>query len=383
MQRAGFRVISAVDLDPQAAETYRRNFPEHLFWERDLWKFTPEKLQDLAECKTVDCIFGGPPCQGFSGFRVGNHGERIVRDERRDLYRPFLDYVAVFQPKMFVMENVPGIRTAVNGEIFADIKRDVQALGYTMHHELLRAWRFGIPQKRIRMIIVGLRKDMPAFPGGAFVAPTHADIYNPEADAALKKPVVLWNAIGDLPQLRAGKSAGQYNLAKRKKFIAAHGDDYIDNVAEVYGTTELTAHFARSHMDRDLRDFARLRQGESSVSALKRGEEMEFPNERGEKFKDRYTRQNQNHLSSTIVAHLSKDGLMFIHPTQRRSFTPREAARIQSFPDWFEFPVARTHQFRLIGNAVPPLMGEAIGVAAAKHLQKAQGKSRPALARAA
>src|SRR5439155_5174038 len=92
-----------------------------------------------------------------------------------------------------------------------------------------------------------------------------------------------------------------------------------------------------------------------------RGETMEFTYKR-DIFKDRYKRQHREELCSTIVAHLSKDGLMFIHPTQDRSLTPREAARVQSFPDWFQFPVARTHQFRIIGNAVPPLVGEAVGL---------------------
>src|SRR5271156_5317233 len=102
---------------------------------------------------------------------------------------------------------------------------------------------------------------------------------------------------------------------------------------------------------------------------------FEFPYDRGT-FKDRYTRQHRNEPCSTIVAHLSKDGLMFIHPTQNRSLTPREAARIQSFPDWFEFPIARTHQFRLIGNAVPPLVSEAIGIAVKKYLEQAMKKSK-------
>jgi DNA (cytosine-5)-methyltransferase 1 len=90
-----------------------------------------------------------------------------------------------------------------------------------------------------------------------------------------------------------------------------------------------------------------------------RAVKFEFPYDKSS-FKDRYTRQSRWHPCSTVVAHLSKDGLMFIHPTQNRSFTPREAARIQSFPDWFQFPIARTHQFRVIGNAVPPLVSEAI-----------------------
>ena len=90
-----------------------------------------------------------------------------------------------------------------------------------------------------------------------------------------------------------------------------------------------------------------------------RGVEFEFPYDKSS-FKDRYTRQSRWHPCSTIVAHLSKDGLMFIHPTQNRSLTAREAARIQSFPDWFRFPESRTQAYRLIGNAVPTLVAEAI-----------------------
>lgn len=123
---------------------------------------------------------------------------------------------------------------------------------------------------------------------------------------------------------------------------------------------KLTAHRARPHNDRDLRDFARIHEGETADAAITRGEKMEFPYDRNV-FLDRYTRQHRERLCSTIVAHLAKDGLMFIHPTQNRSLTPREAARVQTFPDWFRFPVARTHQFRIIGNAVPPLVAEAVG----------------------
>jgi DNA (cytosine-5)-methyltransferase 1 len=130
----------------------------------------------------------------------------------------------------------------------------------------------------------------------------------------------------------------------------------------------LTAHAARPHSDRDLRDFAKLREGENSRQALARGETMDFPYDR-ENFKDRFTRQDRNGLCSTIVAHLKKDGLMFIHPTASRSLTPREAARIQSFPDTFILPVQATYSFSQIGNAVPPLVGKAIGSAVADYLR--------------
>ena len=136
-------------------------------------------------------------------------------------------------------------------------------------------------------------------------------------------------------------------------------EHYLENILEVGKAAKLTAHRARPHNEKDLRDFACLREGEHSGEAEARGVKMEFLYKRT-CFTDRYKRQHREELCSTIVAHLSKDGLGFIHPTQNRSLTPREAARVQSFPDWFRFPVARTHQFRLIGNAVPPLVGEAV-----------------------
>ncbi|MCB1105990.1 MAG: DNA cytosine methyltransferase, partial [Cephaloticoccus sp.] len=136
--------------------------------------------------------------------------------------------------------------------------------------------------------------------------------------------------------------------------------NYLTRVAETHASTAICNHIARPHSARDLRDFLRLGEGENSAMAMKRGVEFEFPYDKTT-FKDRYTRQHRNRPCSTIVAHLSKDGLMFIHPVQNRSLTPREAARVQSFPDWFVFPEAQTHAFRLIGNAVPPLVAEAVG----------------------
>ena len=175
----------------------------------------------------------------------------------------------------------------------------------------------------------------------------------------------LWDAIGDLPSLVAGEGIEErdYDLGRRKDFVAERGEaatHYLKNVLEIAEAAKLSAHRSRPHNERDLRDFDRLREGETADQAIARGEKMEFPYDRSV-FLDRYTRQHRERLCSTIVAHLAKDGLMFIHPTQRRTLTPREAARVQSFPDWFRFPVARTHQFRIIGNAVPPLVAEAVG----------------------
>jgi DNA (cytosine-5)-methyltransferase 1 len=184
--------------------------------------------------------------------------------------------------------------------------------------------------------------------------------------------VTLWEAIGDLPPLGAGEGedVAEYDQRRRISHVERHGWNYLDDVAQVDRADQLTGHVARSHSERDLRDFDRLREGETSLQAIERGEKMEFPYDR-ENFKDRYTKQHRNRLCSTIVAHLSKDGLMFIHPTQRRSLTVREAARIQSFPDWFALPKARTVAYRLVGNAVPPLLGRAIGRGVKNYLKSA------------
>jgi DNA (cytosine-5)-methyltransferase 1 len=184
-------------------------------------------------------------------------------------------------------------------------------------------------------------------------------------------------AIGDLPRLRAGEGehSTEYDLRRRAAHLRRYGAeacDYLMRVLEVERAPQLMNHVARPHSKRDLGDFRKLREGESSAVAMARGVKFDFPYDKSS-FKDRYTRQSNSKPCSTIVAHLSKDGLMFIHPTQARSLTPREAARVQSFPDWFVFPRARTHAFRLIGNAVPPLVGEAIGAAIGAFLGASAG----------
>jgi DNA (cytosine-5)-methyltransferase 1 len=166
-----------------------------------------------------------------------------------------------------------------------------------------------------------------------------------------------------------GEEECEYDMNRRLKADRIQRtSDFLFNVLEAKRASKITANRARPHSDRDLRVFLLLSEGESSAEAMRRGVEFEFPYDKTS-FKDRYTRQHRNRPCSTIVAHLAKDGLMFVHPTQNRSITPREAARIQSFPDWFQFPVARTHQFRVIGNAVPPLVSEAVGNAVSKYLK--------------
>lgn len=366
LTRAGFRCLAAVDFNAEAVATLRANFSEaelpHVL-HRDLTRFQPRDLARLIGAHRLDVIVGGPPCQGYSLVRqvgAANHGSRVRRDKRRYLFRTFLGYVAYFKPRVFVMENVLGLQTAAKGKFFTLVQHEARLLGYRVHPQVEESWRLGVPQKRRRQLIVGVRADVPGFFASELPP-------SPRAFASGKeqKCPTLWDAIGDLPSVEAGSGVEtrEYDLNRRYDFLCQRGKEaghYLETVVELFRAAQLTAHRARPHSARDLRDFIRLREGEHSGEAIRRGEEMEFPYKRS-CFDDRFKRQHREELCSTIVAHLSKDGLMFIHPTQNRSLTPREAARVQSFPDWFVFPVARTHQFRVIGNAVPPLVAEAVG----------------------
>lgn len=368
MERAEFQCLAAIDFNKEAIQVFKANFPHvpHAL-EKDLTQFTPADLESLIGTREVDVIVGGPPCQGFSQARQvdgSNHGERMVHDPRRHLYQRFLGFVEHFKPRVFVMENVLGIRSAGEGEYFTRVQAEGRALGYRVVPREEDATKLGVPQKRKRQLFIGIRLDVPGYLAGDL---------EPAPRAANHVGVNLGEAIMDLPVLAAGGGAQEmeYDLARRAAHVGGNKHHYIHRVLQVSSAKKLTAHVSRPHSERDLRDFAKLKEGENCENAvLKRGVEFEFPYSK-ESFKDRYTRQSRFRPCSTIVAHLSKDGLMFIHPTQNRSLTPREAARVQTFPDWFQFPIARTHQFRVIGNAVPPLVGEAVGHAVANLLHSA------------
>ncbi len=391
MLRAGFECKAAVDFNAQAISTLRCNLqqeaptnlpPVGFALEADLTALSPATVAALIGTSNVDVIVGGPPCQGFSTARQrdgSNHGtERLKEDSRRQLYRQFLNYVEHFQPKVFVIENVLGLRSAAGGRYFTAVQHEARVLGrekgrpgYRVHAQIEHGVNLGVPQKRRRQLIIGVRADLPGY------FPT--DLKRPKRAAP---DAMLSDAIGDLPPLEAGAGENEagYDLVRRERDFRGGVRDVVRHrflrcVAEVKHAARLTNHVARPHSQRDLDDFLLLDEGESSAAAMRRGVVFKFPYDKAT-FKDRYTRQHRYRPCSTIVAHLSKDGLMFIHPVQNRSLTPREAARVQTFPDWFVFPPARTHAFRVIGNAVPPLVAEAVGDVTRTFLRSLSESSR-------
>jgi len=375
MERAKFQCLAAIDFNHDAVKVFKANFPHvpHAL-EKDLTTYNPKDLEMLIGQRDIDVIVGGPPCQGFSQARQRdgtNHGPRMVEDPRRQLYRRFLAFVEYFQPKVFVMENVLGIRSASGGEYFTRVQAEGRKLGigYRVVPREEDATKLGVPQNRKRQLFIGIRLDVPGY-----LLPELL----PAPRVRRWVGVSLGDAIMDLPKVKAGGGAQSmdYDLERRTGHVGSNHHHYIHKVFQVRRAKKLTAHDARPHSERDLGDFAKLNEGENCKHAMqKRGIKFDFPYDKIN-FKDRYTRQSRFRPCSTIVAHMSKDGLMFIHPTQKRSLTPREAARVQSFPDWFLFPCSRTHQFRVIGNAVPPLVGEAVGKALANLLRSAAKLTR-------
>ena len=360
-EQAGFQTIVAIDNDPKAIEVLHANMPsiEYVLRE-DLNEFTPKDLENTAGIKSVDAIVGGPPCQGYSTVRQfdgANNGHRLVEDLRRVLYKKFLEYVDYFRPKVFFMENVLGMRSAEDGRHFKGLVDETERIGYKLITIVVNAVDYGVPQNRRRLLNIGLN--------GTSDNSSKNIVEQGLLGSGSSNPVSLWEAIGDLPPLEAGDGDDPtcYDMKLRSDHQNAFpNSEYLEWLLLDTDTHQLTAHVSRPHNQRDLRDFDRLKPGENSKNAIERGVEMEFPYNR-DVFQDKYSRLAKDIPSRSILAHISKDGLMYIHPTQIRSLTPREAARLQSFPDSFQFPVARTHQFRLIGNAVPPLLAKRVAQA--------------------
>ena len=273
------------------------------------------------------------------------------------------------------MENVPGIKNTAGGAFFTSIQLEARKLGYRVHAATICAWRYGVPQKRERQLIIGTACELPIFSTNLFVPPTHADpdgrvnSRNPPEPRkgrgrprVLQHPVTIWEAIGDLPVIAAGGGAKEmdYDIVRGRAHMETYGARYLIDVLEVQKSQSLTGHFARPHSARDFSTSTHSREGETSKAALARGVEMEFPYDRTH-FKDRYTRQHRDQLCSTIVAHLSKDGLMLIHPVECRSLTVREAARLQTFPGLVRSATATDLCLSADRERRPPVLGQAIG----------------------
>lgn len=377
--RMGFTALAHVEINHWACETLRKRMSyygyssiEREVIEKDIT--SADILTDIDNAvagRSVDVIIGGPPCQAYSTAGRVRDAKGMASDPRNFLFESYVKILEHFRPKFFVFENVTGLLSArVNGKpIMPSI---MSALGnlYKLINDpnilVHNTADYGVPQIRKRVIIMGVRKDittketMDLYNG---VVKTH---WNPETDLVerkgLKKFVSVKDAIGDLPSVEPGEDAStnSYDYPCNNAFLKRIGK---------VGIYPLMDHIARKHNALDRERFAIMINNHWSFGQLRK-EMPQYEHEHARVFDNSYVVQWWDLPSKTILAHIHKDGFQFIHPdgNQARSFTVREAARIQSFPDDFEFAGSRGEKYKQIGNAVPPLFAEALAKSIKKNL---------------
>ena len=361
---AGAFVKAAVEIDKWACETLQANHHHTNVVQKNIVELSDDEL--FAIGKGVDVIIGGPPCQGYS---VANRQAGDANDPRNSLFREFVRAVEICKPRAVLMENVPGLlkRKTGTGELVIDvICSELRRLGYVAHVRILQAMDFGVPQIRPRLFVLGLR----ASANTPFPSATHNDESKTGqtffSERAGRRYVNLWEAISDLPQIHAreGQEVAEY----------ANGPENAYQSLLRANSKNLFNHTAMRHSPRLVERFSKLVWGQSGADApqehgaRKRGKPEELSNK---SFDQNNRRLFPDRPCHTIPASFYAN---FVHPFMNRNFTPREGARIQSFPDWYRFygkptvvsqmMLAREGrsdelhlcQYNQIGNAVPPLL---------------------------
>jgi DNA (cytosine-5)-methyltransferase 1 len=347
LEQAGYAVVMSVDNDPWALETHRHNLPGPAL---NLDLSDPQRvevLMRLLDGLSIDLVAGGPPCQPFS--RAGRsklrdlvrEGIRSAKDDRVELWQTFISVVERLRPAAMLLENVPDMALGEQVSIARAMAARLDKAGYDVEMRLVDSWRLGVPQHRQRFILVAVRD------GQKFVWP------------ADQQKVTLRDAIGDLPSLDGGLGKMEMPVARASSAFQRRA------------RARMSGRVVFDHVTRPVRADDREAFGLMKPGTRYRELPEHLRRYRDDIFNDKYNRLAWNDVSRSITAHIAKDGYWYIHPSEPRTLTVREAARIQTFPDHFRFAGSRSHAFRQIGNAVPVALGEAVGRQIARSLRAA------------
>ena len=353
--QAGYESLLGLDCEPRAVKTFEKYHGRTIC--EKIENVSVGRIMKETHGREVTVLAGGPPCQAFSTIacaklRSMGHPTTICHPLNM-LYKEFFRLVKGIMPKFFVMENVPRMLSIDDGIVKSEIERELKGK-YCVSFYKEDVASFGVPQFRKRVLVIGNRLGLenPALPH------THCTPHAIKQHG--KKPfVTVRDAISDLPKLRILQGE-RFTPYKNKNNLTGYQKKIRKNSAGFH------EHVARSHNERDLGIFSLLKPGQW-IRDLPAGTNPY----REDIFQDRFKKLPWDAPSHTIIAHLSKDGLMHIHPDRRqnRSITPREAARLQSFPDRYVFEGPITKQYVQIGNAVPPLFAKAIAESIKKAME--------------
>ena len=355
MEQAGFTPWFVNEIVPIFCNTYKCNhkLPDSHYYVGDINQLNKDiaKFQDILSDISIVC--GGPPCQGFS---TANR-QRIIDDPRNNLYKAYLQFLSVVRPKFFVMENVRGMANRIE-----EIKQNFREyLGeeYQFDAAVLQAQDFGVPQNRKRLIMIGNRMGI-----------NPAEIFA-EIEKQKRPAFVLKDALEGLPELQARAEKGRSDIENSISGFSVCDFDYpkTDFYRFINGDRSLDKlynHKNRYNNPRDIEIFSRLPQGGDSLHPSI-ADIMPY-SRRNHIFKDKYFKLEEGKICKTITSHMKYDCNMYIHPWQARGLSPREAARIQTFPDDYVLTGPQNSWYAQVGNAVPVKLAKAIGDAIMKFL---------------
>lgn len=339
-EKAGYDIISAVEFDKEIAESYEYNHPKTLMIADDIKNVDNNSIFKKGE---ADLIIGGPPCQGFSmaGARIRNG---FIDDPRNYLFKHYFNVVKIVKPKIFILENVKGILTLKNGNIFKEIKSIFEnpenfedGVAYKIQYKVVKAREFGIPQNRERTIIIGSLID---FNLEEEIKKTRSQIS--KDNEHFFDNITVWDAISNLNKpTKDGKIKIEKYDNRYQKFLKSKDDITYNHIKSIH---------SKKAIDR--------------MSKIKINENYLVLDENIKSVHSgSYGRLNPNGIAPTITTRFdTPSGGRFIHPYENRTLTPREAARIQSFPDSFIFTGNKSCVCKQIGNAVPPKLAYFFGI---------------------